>query len=415
MTNRRDFLHGAAVLGMFSFPTADLVSGMPFADKTTVEDPGWKPHVFRKGDGRGGWIYQSAQYRTLTRPDGRYVMGFGLAAMDSGEVIFAGSWHDGSAESADQAERPVVAFSHDGCMTWTEPTPIEGARGRPVMLTYLGKGELMFQTDLEKKITQFFSHDYGRKWERRPLQLASNGENFSVEGSALVDRATGGRTRISEVGYNLPKERKYPEDPTNALIRWSDDGGHTWNGEASPSVWRWEEHYEGRTYVRSISEGSLARAANGWLVAALRTDMPPRFFKYNNDNLEGIGISVSKDDGKTWSPVQVLYESGRMHAHLLRMPNGTLVLTYVIRQDIEGGKLVSYRRGCGAVVSRDNGQSWDLARGYVLDEFEFADGKLNTTTCGHLFSTTLNDHSILTTYSNYLAKCAVLIRWRPDV
>ena len=374
---------------------------------------GWKPHLVRKGNHKGGWTSHPAQYQFLHKDTGRYVMPFGVAQMDNGEVLFAGSWHDNSAEAADQAERPVTAVSRDGGATWTELQLVESAGGRPVMLAYLGKGELFFQTDLQKTINQHFSHDYGRTWERQPLQPASSGENFAGEGNPWVDRDNqGGVIRIGAIGYYMPK--KYPEDPTHAMIRWSTDGGRTWVNEASPVEWQWQEQYAGKTYARSVSEGSLVRARNGWLVAALRTDMPAKFFQYRNDNLEGTAISISKDEGKSWSSPQVLYKAGRMHAHLLRLPNGTLVLTHVMRQDIEDGRLASYRRGCGAIVSRDNGQSWDMAGRYILDEFEFSDGKRNTTACGHLYSTLLNDGSILTCYGHYPSKGAALIRWRVE-
>ena len=99
--------------------------------------------------------------------------------------------------------------------------------------------------------------------------------------------------------------------------------------------------------------------------------------------------------------------------HLLRLKDGTLVMTYIKRQDVENGKLRSFARGCEAVISRDHGVTWDLGRRYVLDEFEFSDGKPAWGTfCGHLYSTLLADGSILTAYSNYPAKGAVLIRWK---
>ena len=55
-----------------------------------------------------------------------------------------------------------------------------------------------------------------------------------------------------------------------------------------------------------------------------------------------------KDNGETWSPLNILYQGGRMHAELTRMPDGRLVMTYIVRQDYEGIRRVSYRRGCEA-------------------------------------------------------------------
>jgi hypothetical protein len=52
------------------------------------------------------------------------------------------------------------------------------------------------------------------------------------------------------------------------------------------------------------------------------------------------------------------------------MSNGTIVLTHITRQDLENGQLASRRHGCGAVVSRDNGQTWDIKGRRFLNEFE---------------------------------------------
>ena len=73
-------------------------------------------------------------------------------------------------------------------------------------------------------------------------------------------------------------------------------------------------------------------------------------------------------------------------------------------------------RGCetNAIVSQDNGLTWDIGRKYVLDGYEFTDGvQWFNGECGHLFSTLLDDGSILTFYGNYLAKGPCLVRWRP--
>jgi hypothetical protein len=74
--------------------------------------------------------------------------------------------------------------------------------------------------------------------------------------------------------------------------------------------------------------------------------MPPRYFDGpNDDSLEGTAISISRDNGKTWSEMPILFDAGRHHANLQRLPNGDLVCTLVVRDDIQDGKLVSHRRG----------------------------------------------------------------------
>ena len=234
----------------------------------------------------------------------------------------------------------------------------------------------------------------------------------------MVERdAQGTVTRMAEAGCNLALPHDFPVEPTDGFVRWSYDGGRTWVDEVQPQEWRWQETYEGKTYDRGVSEGALVRAQNGWLVAALRTDVPPRYFDQPYcDQMEGVGISISEDDGKTWSPVNenILYDGGRMHANLLRLPNGDLVMTVTVRHDIQDGKLASYRRGCEAIISHDNGLTWDLDRKYILDEWEFYDSLYSAAgQCGHLYSTVLDDGSILTVHNNYLTMGMNLIRWRP--
>jgi hypothetical protein len=364
----------------------------------------------------------------IHKKGGKYVMPFGIVAMDNGEVLLAASWHDGTSDKAAVSEKPVIAISRNRGDTWSEWTAVPGAAGRPVMLTDLGKGRLVFQTDpLGPRLSkQYFSKDYGRTWpESRGLQAAANkgttGDGkapgfFGAEGNAWVDRDKQGLAkRIGQIGWNYDPAKRWPKDPANGIIRWSKDGGRSWSDEAIPKAWTYQEKHKGKTYARGISEGSLVRAANNWLVAALRTDIPARYLDVpHNDSLEGTGISISKDDGKTWSPVKILFDAGRHHAHLLRLPGGELVLTVIVRVDVQDGKLASYRRGLEAILSHDNGQTWDVAHKYILDGFSFLDAKQwFNGECGHLSSTLLYDGSLLTCYTNYLTKAVSLIRWKP--
>lgn len=415
MTNRRVFL---GIAGSIVAPWSCL-------NAAEDDHTGFRGHFVRKGDGKGGWVVQPAEIQFLHEKSGAGLKPFGIAQMDNGEVILAASWDNGSnAKSGADREKPVISTSNDGGRSWGPFRLVENAAGRPVMLTDVGKGALFFQTDLTNPIRQFFSYDYGRTWPESkilqpPVMPGSFGGVegfFGGEGNAVVERGSDGVVkRIGVIGFTYKKGTKFPADPAIGMIRWSSDRGHSWSKEVTPPEWLWKESYQGKTYTRGISEGSLVRAANRWLVAALRTDMPYQFVELHNDNLEGIAISISKDNGVTWSPLNTLYQGGRMHANLLRMPDGRLVMTYIVRQDYEGIRRVSYRRGCEAIVSRDHGVTWNRAEKYVLDEFEYSDGSPLSLACGHLSSTLLSDGNILTTYGNYLAKAAVVIRWKPTV
>jgi hypothetical protein len=437
VSNRRAFLKQVGAIAAFYPVLTKSIRASPLSSTgKKTENPsedwhelGFKPHWIKQGDGRGGWVLRPAEIRFVEYGNGTIpyfdikgdgTMIFGVAQMDNGEVIAVGTWDTGEMvkDPRISSAKPIVAFSRDGANSWTEFKQIEGGNGRPLVLTYLGKGNLSFQTDGVRPIMQYFSSDYGRTWpERQPLQPDSHGNKFFSEGNALVDRNTHGvATRIALTGaYTMPGKgpNAWPEMPTTELIRWSSDGGRTWTNESAPKEWQFEVEYRGKTYRRGACEGSLVRAANGWIVAAIRTDVDPGFFSPAADSMCGIGTSVSKDNGKTWTPVHRLYHAGRHHTCLTVMPNSDIVMTYIERLDMENGRLATYRRGCGAVISRDNGLTWDMAHQYILDSFDFSDGTPFALTCGHQYSTLLNDGHILTSYSNYTAKSGVLIRWKP--
>jgi hypothetical protein len=374
----------------------------------------WKEHRVLQGDGRGGYNSHPAQLRFVPQSQNQMVWIFGLAKMDNGEIARVGVRRP--AQGPPWIEQTLIAFSPDDGATWSEYIEIPNCTGRPMMLAYLGKGELAFNAGWEEKSYRFFSHDYGRTWpERVPFQPASDGKEVSVEGNTLVEQDE--KTKIvwvGETGQTFPNGH-WP-NAVRGQFRWSYDGGRTWEKEVLPPEWYWEDTWQGKKYTRGVGEGGLVRAANGWLVAGLRTDMPVKYFDlpFQNDNLEGTAVSISKDNGKTWSPLQHIFEAGRHHANLLRMPDGRLVMTVICRVDIRNGQLASYRRGCDAIVSYDNGLSWDTGRRYILDDFAYLPGEdWVTNICGHLYSIPLDDGSILTGYGNYLAG-GILIRWKPE-
>ena len=369
--------------------------------------------MMRQGDGQGGWRVKPAECQILRAPGRGWTVGFGLAQMDNGEVALLGThagrkslWYRWGEIGWGEPETTIIAFSRDGGDTWTDFEPI--GEGRPLLLAYLGGGDLTF-----RRAERRLSSDYGRTWTSVPLAITGG-----CEGSPLVDRDGKGRAvRLAEIIFTPDWKPEGAPDfvPGMSVILWSEDGGRTCSAEFRPPNW-------------CSSEGSLVRARNGWLVAALRTRVEDADFPgTTTDEYRCTRVSVSRDDGRTWSDPEPLFQ-GRMHPHLLCLPDGDIVMTVTLRQDVENGKLVSYRRGCEAVISHDHGLTWELDRRIVLDEWEFYDeleelegpepGVLLSGPgfghTGHVYSTLLDDGAVLTVHNNYLTMGMTLIRWRPE-
>ena len=377
-------------------------------------------HWIYRNDGAGGRTAHPAKFRFLPQHRDQMVYPWSLARMDNGEVVVAGVACNMS-QWKDYPRQPVLAFSKDQGATWSEYVEVEGCESRPMMLAYLGNGELSFMTSFEAENCRLYSRDYGRTWtEKAALDTAPDGLQVSSEGNSLVEVDDNGvAVALAETGQTM---RQQPEGHwlCRGCIRWSRDGGRSWDRCDFPDIWRWEDLHDGKPHDRGVGEGALVRAANGWIVAALRTDMPARFIAMGLDNFEGTAVSISKDNGETWSPLQFVFGLGRHHATLVRLPNDDLVMTCIRRLDLHNDKLGTYRRGCDAVISHDNGLTWEADRPYVLDEFSAIGTPRDygshpswyRTVCGHQFSIGMGDGQILTTYGNY-RNAGALILWKP--
>ncbi|MEC9010685.1 MAG: sialidase family protein, partial [Planctomycetota bacterium] len=377
------------------------------ATPSPAKRTGWLEHRVLQGDGRGGWVSRPAKIQAVRHPIAKMTMPFGLVRMDNGELAL-----QCSAEG--KPTRPVIAFSRDDGDTWTSFVEIPGANGRPMLLTYHGGGKLSFVAG-----RRFFSHDYGRTWTDSVVHPQTRqGRPFHLEGNAWGDFNEAGKARaILELGWHYAPGKKHPRDDASVVFRRSVDGGRLWIDELSPSQWKFTMRHAGKSWLRGVSEGAIVRAANGDLVAALRSDMPPVFFDGpHDDSLEGTAISISKDDGKTWSKMNILFYAGRHHANRQRLPNNDLVCTVVVRGDFDGLKRAGDRRGCDALISRDNGQTWNIDRRYELDAWRYdrGDGYWVDGKCGHIAAVALRDGSVISAYGHYLKGAAVLVKWHPD-
>ena len=152
---------------------------------------------------------------------------------------------------------------------------------------------------------------------------------------------------------------------------------------------RWDEPRFFPTEWRS-SEVSVVRAKNGDLVAALRThlvDMPSP-----HDGWRAISTTWSSDNGKTWAEPRAFFRFGRVHANITVIPDGRLVMTHAARIGELDGRIY---RGYEAVVSDDNGRTWDWEGRYILY-------RSNDPTMHSPRTVVLNDGRLLTCFMHHI-------------
>ena len=289
------------------------------------------------------FLLYNAKFPGLTRMDG------GRFALTLTAVLEPGDPFDPS------NRKGLILFSEDEGKSWSQPARIPIQRTTPVNL---GGSTLMLWGGIhaasERGDSEFLclSRDCGTTWEE-PLP---------------IPRLSDGRRCLTDVAYHplvegdtvtflfwtiLPSRDEYLDLRTNeiyaqAVMRRYHVKSNTWDDPFFfPLDWR-------------LSEGSLARASNGDLVAAFRTQ-PCR--PVSNDSFEGMATTVSNDDGKSWSTPSHHFHYGRHHCSLENLSDGPILLTYLVRIGELDGLM---HHGIEAVVSRDNGATWDWERRFIL-------------------------------------------------
>ena len=251
----------------------------------------------------------------------------------------------------------MVLFSDDRGVTWSDPenlhTNAEGKSdtGMGYSLTYLGEGKLMVYT--WHPHVRWFSYDYGKTWgDTVPFESPYPDRELYPWDPAMVDKdpETGKIVRIAETGYTVSEDRL----TSQGHMRFSTDEGRTWSEAVTAPEWY------------GVNEIYPIRAQNGDIVVTCRTDPPEEYRKYKFDHYEGLGVSISKDNGYTWSKINQLHDWGRHHASLAMLPNNDILLTYTVRMGYPDTDDGYPQFGVEAAVSRDNGETWDLDHRYIL-------------------------------------------------
>ena len=188
--------------------------------------------------------------------------------------------------------------------------------------------------------------------------------------------------KLSTGEWTLPVSI-WKKEPNNARMVVSTDKGVTWKVKGGASV---------PDDVRSFDENIIIERKDGSLWMLIRT-------KY------GIGESISKDRGSSWSPVApsvISHPSARFFLTRLKSENLLLVKHGPIDVKIARSHLMAF-------ISKDDGKSW--SSGLLIDQRngvsypdgqETEDGKIyivydyNRTTNQNIFITSFTEKDILT-------------------
>ena len=299
--------------------------------------------------------------RTRVGPRGNYKAGF--ACRTDGTLMLAVCRDNHESDPKQRRFNIHVYRSADRGLTWDEldHTPLFGKEPSLAALPdgtltlsaqagYFGPGARLGEQPIYR------SRDGGRTWETFIFNSSDYPRNLFVESDGSLLMVLSVCSDWYGEGTGSP----------NLLVCRSKDGGKSWTMDEGVVDWDWA----------GFGENSVVRLKDGRLVAALRRQIPGT----RGEGFEDSVITESNDDGKTWSAPRILLPTAKVHAYLTELSDGRMLCTY-------SNYHVPW--GVSAVVSRDQGRSWDLdnptrlsvANGYWVGwaaTLELDDGSLMT-------------------------------------
>jgi predicted neuraminidase len=263
-----------------------------------------------------------------------------LVALPNGDLL---AFFKTGAAHVGKTGRASMSRSRDGGKTWSPPQTIfdipdadDGVDATAVTrdgrvlvacVSYTWTSE-RYSFEGWKADTYFLdSADGGATWSP-PVRVDVRPFEWAYPFGHILEEP-GGTLLMTAYGGSLPMSRG--AENTTFLVR-SRDGGKTWSGPA--------------VIAKGYNELSAIRRKDGSLLAVMRS-------------VEGgfLASTVSRDGGRTWSAPARFTEDREHPPDLLRLPSGDLLLTF-------GQRNKPY--GVQAMISRDDGVTWDRARRVLL-------------------------------------------------
>lgn len=276
--------------------------------------------------------------RTRIGPRGNYKAG--MAMLKDGTLIAASCRFNNATEPKARNFDILIYESKDHGTTWAEVGRSE-LHGKEPSLTLCPDGTLVLTAQKGyfgpgaklDEIPVSISKDKGRTWTTKMLESWDYPRNLIVEPDGSLTMIT-----AQEPAWFGEK----PGSPLMRIAR-SRDNGANWTFENGRINWDY----------RAFGEVSTIRLRNGNYLASLRRQIPGT----KGEGYEETVLTLSTDQGKTWSEPWAMSNTGEVHTHLLQLADGRLLATY---------SHYHLPWGVFAVLSQDNGKTWDHERPYQL-------------------------------------------------
>ncbi len=317
-----------------------------------------KDHTIYQMNGKSAPIPAKAEMQWLSKswPEGNAQMPYMVWMPERQEVLMM--------VECKQPIRSAFISSKDGGSTWSERTWLRNGAdteiGLGLGLVYMGDGKLRAVWGDQRDV-EWSSDDYGANWVSRTEKEPKKDVLYFWDPAFVLESGTKDRpARLIEGGHHSNGVYGKVGFYSQAYVRFSNDGGKSWEKAEAVPGWK------------GVNEVTFTRAANGDIVAACRIDYPEKLLGTNTelDSDGGLAVSISSDEGKTWSPLNYLYEWGRHHPFIVKLPNNDLLMTYVVRKGYTPNEAGYPRHGIEAVLSKDNGKTWDIDHRIVLASYE---------------------------------------------
>ena len=309
-----DQRRNAVLLGDYDYgkyPTA--LTGYTGQDRQRVASVHWRHAV-----------------RTRVGPRGNYKAG--LTQLPNGSLLAAVCRDNKKTEPTERYFDILVYASNDQGLTWKEvgKSPLYG---KEPCLTTLPDDSIL----LTAQLGYFGPAENAPAWVKKGHMPVSRSEDGGKTWeTVMIPGATYPRSVIVEPDGNLLMIREGKE-PNLQLCR-SKDGGRTWEFSEGLVDWNANTWY---------GEVSAIRLKSGRLLAALRRQIPGT----HGEGFEDTYLTESTDGGEHWAKPWPLANPAEVHVYLTQLHDGRVLATYS-----------NYHLPWGvyAIVSEDQGRSWDL-------------------------------------------------------